>query len=57
MCRERVKAADSGGPWATVGVLVEKSKPRTSATGSMYSMWKLSDLDGEPAAMLQGCTQ
>lgn len=57
MCRERVKAADSGGPWATVGVLVEKSKPRTSATGSMYSLWKLSDLDGEPAAMLQGCTQ
>lgn len=55
MCRD--KAADSGGPWATVGVLVEKSKPRTSATGSMYSLWKLSDLDGEPAAMLQGCTQ
>ncbi|CAL8467671.1 g7209 [Coccomyxa elongata] len=44
--RERMNAADSGGPWATVGVLVEKSKPCVSSKGDMYSRWKLSDLDG-----------
>ncbi len=49
MSRDRVNAADGAGPWATVGVLVEKSKPRSSAKGSMYSLWKLSDLDGEGA--------
>lgn len=45
--RERVNAADNAGPWATVGVLVEKSKPTVSSKGDMYSRWKLSDLDGE----------
>ncbi|EIE24646.1 hypothetical protein COCSUDRAFT_46891 [Coccomyxa subellipsoidea C-169] len=49
--RDRVNAADGAGPWATVGVLVEKSKPRSSAKGSMYSLWKLSDLDGTMVTM------
>lgn len=45
-----MNAADSGGPWATAGVLVEKSKPCLSSKGDMYSRWKLSDLDGEPTS-------
>ncbi|BDA42677.1 probable protein MCM10 homolog at N-terminal half [Coccomyxa sp. Obi] len=49
--RERVNAADNAGPWATVGVLVEKSKPCVSSKGDMYSRWKLSDLDGTTVTM------
>ncbi|KAK3272999.1 hypothetical protein CYMTET_18738 [Cymbomonas tetramitiformis] len=31
--------------WGTVGVLVSKMKPRESASGQKWSVWKLSDLD------------
>ena len=44
--RGRLKGGKEDGTWATVGVLVNKSAPRESASGNMYSVWHLSDLDG-----------
>ncbi|KAK9830984.1 hypothetical protein WJX81_005397 [Elliptochloris bilobata] len=42
----RLKGGKEDGAWATVGVLVSKSAPRESASGNMFSIWRLSDLDG-----------
>lgn len=44
--RTRLKGTGDDGAWATVGVLVRKSAPRESASGNMYSVWSLSNLDG-----------
>ena len=44
LCREQYGSESQ--PWVTVGVLAEKSKPTASKTGSMFSRWKVSDLDG-----------
>lgn len=48
-CRDQSGDAQ---PWVTVGVLAEKGRPTASKTGSMFSRWKLSDLDGAAAALL-----
>lgn len=34
------------GPWATVGVLTQKSKPKEAKGGRMFSVWTLADLSG-----------
>eukprot|EP00891_Asterochloris_glomerata_P006657 jgi/Astpho2/6657/fgenesh1_pg.00101_%23_46_t len=36
----------SEGKWGTVAVLTEKLKPKESASGRAFSMWRLSDLQG-----------
>ncbi len=45
--RDRANAGEAAGPWATIAVLTEKSRPRQSASGQAYSMWKVSDLAGD----------
>ncbi|KAK3104155.1 hypothetical protein FSP39_024878 [Pinctada imbricata] len=37
-------SADLQGNWVTIGVVIYKSEPRTSASGKNYCLWKLSDL-------------
>jgi DNA polymerase III alpha subunit len=37
---------DIPGDWITVGVLVEKSPPKTATSGKKYCVFKLSDLKG-----------
>ncbi|KAI8618738.1 hypothetical protein BC830DRAFT_1107641 [Chytriomyces sp. MP71] len=44
--------ADIGGDWVTIGVLVDKSEPRTAANQKKYMVLKLSDLRGSMVNML-----
>jgi len=57
LCRDRVVAGEAGGPWATIAVLTEKSRPKQSSTGQAFSMWKVSDLAGDPAVQSLECHQ
>ncbi|XP_062585653.1 protein MCM10 homolog [Saccostrea cucullata] len=41
----KLKSADLQGNWVTIGVIVHKTEPRTSATGKSFCIWRLSDLD------------
>ena len=52
MRRDRAEIGEGAGPWATIAVLTEKTRPRQSATGQTYSMWKVSDLAGNTAGKL-----
>ena len=47
--RDRAEVGEGAGPWATIAVLTEKSRPRQSATGQTFSIWKVSDLAGDAA--------
>ncbi|CAL5219574.1 g1434 [Coccomyxa viridis] len=49
---DRANAGEAAGPWATIAVLTEKSRPRQSASGQTYSMWKVSDLAGVTVTVL-----
>ena len=53
--RTRLKGTGDEGAWATVGVLVRKSAPRESASGNMYSVWSLSNLDGARPSRQAAC--
>ncbi|GIZ04851.1 protein MCM10 homolog [Caerostris extrusa] len=39
-----IKNGDIEGDWVTMGVIVQKIPPKTSANGKTYSIWKMSDL-------------
>ncbi|KAL4437421.1 hypothetical protein ABPG75_004560 [Micractinium tetrahymenae] len=43
--KQRHRTAGLEGSWATIAVVGEKSKPRETATGRTYSIWKVTDLD------------
>ncbi|KAF8766811.1 Protein MCM10 like protein [Argiope bruennichi] len=39
-----IKNGDIEGDWVTMGVIIQKIPPKTSANGKTYSIWKMSDL-------------
>ncbi|GBM87290.1 Protein MCM10 [Araneus ventricosus] len=39
-----IKNGDIEGDWVTMGVIIQKVPPKTSANGKTYSIWKMSDL-------------
>ncbi|XP_061187039.1 protein MCM10 homolog [Saccostrea echinata] len=41
----KLKSADLQGNWVTIGVIVHKTEPRTSATGKSFCIWRMSDLE------------
>ncbi|XP_046562191.1 protein MCM10 homolog [Haliotis rubra] len=41
----KVNTADLQGDWVTIGVVVQKTEPKTSSSGKTYCIWKLSDMD------------
>lgn len=41
----KLKSAELQGNWVTIGVIVHKTEPRTSASGKSFCIWRLSDLD------------
>ncbi|KAL4855109.1 hypothetical protein ACK3TF_004331 [Chlorella vulgaris] len=43
--KQRQRTAGLEGSWVTICVVGEKSKPRETATGRSYSIWKVTDLD------------
>ncbi|PRW60422.1 MCM10-like protein [Chlorella sorokiniana] len=43
--RQRHRTAGLEGSWATICVIGEKSRPRETASGRPYSIWKVTDLD------------
>ncbi|KAL4421928.1 hypothetical protein ABPG77_005212 [Micractinium sp. CCAP 211/92] len=43
--KQRYRTAGLEGSWATIAVVGERSKPRETATGRTYSIWKVTDLD------------
>ncbi|PSC68556.1 MCM10-like protein [Micractinium conductrix] len=43
--KQRHRTAGLEGTWSTICVIGEKSKPRETAAGRCYSIWKVTDLD------------
>ncbi|XP_067684495.1 protein MCM10 homolog [Haliotis asinina] len=41
----KVNTSDLQGDWVTIGVVVQKTEPKTSSSGKTYCIWKLSDMD------------
>ncbi|XP_046363448.2 protein MCM10 homolog isoform X1 [Haliotis rufescens] len=41
----KVNTPDLQGDWVTIGVVVQKTEPKTSSSGKTYCIWKLSDMD------------
>lgn len=49
--KRSAKAKNIEGPWATIGVLIEKMPQKQSASGKSYSLWRISDLGGATTSL------